>query len=416
MLHPIERYFLNSLHCFMKADAKMEPVDFTMEQWKDLYRIADMHHVVPMVHEAICKAESFQTADTQVRSVFKKRSLSILIMQTQKTSSFFKCYQEMINAGIKPLIVKGLICRLLYKNPDLRKSSDEDLLISKADFAKCDKFLLEYGFSRDDIDLANPPYEVSYFNRATGNLLEIHTALMPEDDGKFQKMNSFFANAFENAVAVNAEGTTVYTLKEEQHLLYLLCHAFKHFVSSGFGVRQLCDILQMAEKDGAKIDWTSFLKQVRALEMYTFFMNLLDIGEKYLGFDWEKSGCPRPSRMKMDNEDLIKDILDGGVYGSSSVGRLHSANITLTAFKNGQEEEQGVSLKTSLFPPYEYMKARYPYVKKAAVLLPVAWVHRMVNYAVQTVSLKINGEKDVNSIAIGKERLKLLRKYGKGKS
>lgn len=39
------------------------------------------------------------------------------------------------------------------------------------------------------------------------------------------------------------------------HLIFLLLHAFKHFISSGVGVRQLCDIALWMRRFGAQIDW-----------------------------------------------------------------------------------------------------------------------------------------------------------------
>ena len=63
-----------------------------------------------------------------------------------------------------------------------------------------------------------------------------------------------------------------------------------------------------------------------------FCINLLDIGERYLGFSYEASGAVRAAKkLHPDSEALLIDILDAGSFGKSSAGRIHSANITLYA-------------------------------------------------------------------------------------
>ena len=60
--------------------------------------------------------------------------------------------------------------------------------------------------------------------------------------------------------------------------------------------------------------------------MMCFCINLLDIGERYLGFSYEASGAVRATKkLRPDSEALLIDILDAGSFGKSSAGRIHSA-------------------------------------------------------------------------------------------
>ncbi|MBQ7922112.1 MAG: hypothetical protein IJ325_05995 [Clostridia bacterium] len=115
--------------------------------------------------------------------------------------------------------------------------------------------------------------------------------------------------------------------------------------------------------------------------------------------DWETSqDYSRP---------MLCDILNGGIYGSADTNRQHSATMTLNAVKAAQTETK-YSVWQSVFPKREAMVGKYPYVKKHPILLPVAWAHRLFSYAKRNST----GEtKAVASIAIGKERIELLRFY-----
>ena len=148
------------------------------------------------------------------------------------------------------------------------------------------------------------------------------------------------------------QGIPVYTLCHTDHLLYLILHAFKHFLHSGFGIRQVCDIVIYAGVYGKEIDWEEVLEKCRSIHAAVFAAALFDIGEKYMEFDPGKAGYPDSwSQLKTDGTELLEDILEGGVFGDSSMSRKHSSNITLQAVsesKRGQKAK--ASVLQSLFP------------------------------------------------------------------
>ena len=45
-------------------------------------------------------------------------------------------FDKMRQNELTPLIVKGIVCRDLYPNPDLRTSNDEDLYIPRDQFGR----------------------------------------------------------------------------------------------------------------------------------------------------------------------------------------------------------------------------------------------------------------------------------------
>lgn len=51
-------------------------------------------------------------------------------MQTMRTNEFLELNKKLHAAGVRPLVVKGIICRNLYPQPDYRRFGDEDVLVS----------------------------------------------------------------------------------------------------------------------------------------------------------------------------------------------------------------------------------------------------------------------------------------------
>jgi hypothetical protein len=82
--------------------------------------------------------------------------------------------------------------------------------------------------------------------------------------------------------------------------------------------------------------------------------------------------------------------------------------MTLNAVSASKAKKE-YSLIRSVFPSKKSLEGRYPYLKKHPILLPVAWCTRIVSYAKRSSAGETNAAK---SIAIGKERIELLRFYG----
>ena len=255
-------------------------------------------------------------------------------------------------------------------------------------------------------------YEVPYGKKGSPVYIELHKHLFPPDSEAYGELDGFFGNVHEQAAELSVHGVAVYTMEYSSHFFYLICHAFKHFLHSGFGIRQVCDIVLFANAYGSRIDWMKVLEQCRSIHADLFAAALLQIGEKYLTFSPEKACCPPEWRsIRVDEGPLLEDLLSGGIYGDADMSRKHSSNITLSAVeaeKKGGKNGNGI-LKTA-FPSAKYMRVQFPYLKKAPFLLPFAWLSRILKYRKEISEGRNNSAAD--SIKIGNERVELMREYG----
>ena len=376
------------------------------EEWQKLFDLARIHQVLPLFYNAVYP---YVTAPlgTEIR-----QSVRVQVMrQAVKTSEFLALNQQLQAVGVKPLVMKGLICRELYPQPDLRPSGDEDVLIPADQFFRCHRVLRDFGM---ETRLENPKdsYEVPYRKPESPLYIELHKHLFPPESAAYGDLNRFFKSARERAVAEEIQGHTVYTMDYTDHLFYLICHAFKHFLHSGFGIRQVCDIILFANRYGCRVDWQRILKNCREIHADKFAAAVLQIGSKYLVFDPEKAAYPAAWRkIRVDERAMLEDILSGGLYGDSNMSRKHSSNITLEAVvsrKQGKKARHSVI--ASVFPAAGKLEGRYPYLKKNPWLVPVAWCDRLWHYSRETGKNRENNAAE--SLRIGKERVALMREYG----
>lgn len=405
--------FLEALGASLKNRKIEWDAELSTQEWLELFRLADAHHVLPMIYDAVYACPSARRADPQMMAAMKRRTVQSVMLQTMKTGEFLALLRHLTAAGIEAVVVKGLICRELYPNPDYRMSGDEDVLIPPQQYAQCHAALTAFGMVTSDPQMdTEAAYEVPYGKPGSPIYIELHKNLFPPESEAYGDLNRFFDGLHTRTTTVTVQGVPVPTMCPTDHLFYLICHSFKHFLHSGFGIRQVCDIVLFANRYGGEIDWEQTLQNCRAIHAELFTAALFTIGRKYLGFDPEAAHYPQAWReIAVDEGDMLADLLDSGVYGDASMSRKHSSNITLhavSASKQGKRPAGGV-LRTA-FPPARSLEGRYPYLKKRPYLLPVAWADRLIRYVGETRRSRDNDA--AQSIRIGNQRVDLMRKYG----
>ena len=93
-----------------------------------------------MIYQQNFSNESFQNSDPEFQQFWKRDTIDQAGNQARKSMLFLMLFDKMRQNGLTPLIVKGIVCRDLYPNPDLRTSNDEDLYIPRDQFEKMDEF------------------------------------------------------------------------------------------------------------------------------------------------------------------------------------------------------------------------------------------------------------------------------------
>ena len=377
------------------GDLPAEKVD-----WPTIFTLANQQKLLPILFEAARKTPA-AAENATLFAVTKQQVIGQVLHQTMRASEFADLYRKLRSAGLHPIVVKGQLCSRLYPLKDHRISADDDLYISDAEFMACHEQLLANGLRigtpADELATAD---EVSYTKNGSPLYIELHRHLFDSAEDAHDELNHFFADL--NPVEIDG----FLAMPPHEHLLYLLLHAYKHFVRSGIGLRQFCDIGLWAREYHTEIDWQRLHEQCESVHAATFAAAAFRIARDYLGIEFD---LPAPWDGSIDVEPLLHDTLCGGVYGSNDLTRLHSSTVTLNAVKASRTGEKSSVLRT-VFPKREYLERRYPYLKKRPYLLPVAWVQRLAHYASEKQSGADNSAS--GSIKLGKERIELMKRYG----
>lgn len=370
-----------------------------------LLRSAHEQKFQPMVFEVL--SGNPEISEMPEFAQYRRSIRAQVAIQAQKTVAFSALYTAMRDAGLHPLVVKGILCRSVYPNGDMRPSSDEDLYVSDGEFSKSCAFLREYGMQPTEEKDEKTADEIGWRKQGTGLYIELHRRLF-RDTGAERDLQRFFNNAFGNPAEYEMpDGTIVLSLMPEDHMLYLILHAFKHFIGRGVGLRQICDMALWASKYNERIDWDRLMNECGTVRADRFAAAVFRIAGEELRIGPELPECMRD--LSVDYEPLLSDILDGGVYGGTDAARTHAAAITKGKVSSARNRKRHSVLRNA-FPPRKQLISKYPVLKTHPAMLPVIWCKRLAAYRKEMKTGDAGGA--VSAIRVAGKRENLLKEYG----
>lgn len=390
-----ERQFLHIAKAAVSSgELPAENVD-----WPAIFALANQQKLLPILFETVRKTPAAEE-NAALFAVTKQQVIGQVLNQTVRSAEFSNLYHKLRSAGLYPIVVKGQLCNRLYPLKDHRISADDDLYIPDAEFMACHEQLLANGLTTDTpADELPTADEVSYTKDGSPLYIELHRHLFDSAEDAHDELNHFFADL--NPV----ETDSFLAMPPHEHLLYLILHAYKHFVRSGIGLRQFCDIGLWAREYHTEIDWQRLREQCESVHAATFAAAAFRIARDYLGIEFD---LPAPWEDTMDVAPLLHDTLCGGVYGSNDYTRLHASTVTLNAVRASRTGGRSSVLRT-VFPPRSALARRYPYLKKHTWLLPAAWAQRLAHYARE--KRQTTADSAAGSLRLARERIELMKQY-----
>lgn len=352
----VRQALVTAVRCCLRGTQTGWPADALTEQdWESLWALAREQRVLPMVLQGVYTAPAFLNQPSAMRAALQRESRTRVAYGAMRASSLAMLWQQLRQAQFTPVIMKGAACRSVYAVSGVRQSSDEDILVPAEQFWDCVAFLKEQGFTCGEA--AEDAFEVG-LRRSDGLYIELHRTPFAPDDPVLSGCNAWFDGLWDRCMTIDADGAELQVMGPDDHMLLLILHAFKHLLFSGFGLRQVCDIVLWAERYGQQIHWQRIVERCRAVRALGFAAAVFQIGAQHLALDVEKAALP-PQLLGGEDlaEVLLEDLLSGGVFGTATRSRHHSAAITHNAVSADRTGEKP-SLRQNLFPPRQTLEGR----------------------------------------------------------
>lgn len=312
--------------------------------------LARNHHVDNLLYYAVKKLPTAQQPEPQFLQALRKLAYAAAARDALQEAERARVLAAFDSAGIRVLPLKGCCLRLLYPSPEMRHMSDTDLLIEPAQAQRAREVLQSLHFT------AQPSCDerTDLYRTESGFLLELHNDLSGEAMAPAARA---YLSGLMDLASPEKEGSSVLCLPAQEHYTYLICHALKHFLRGGVGIRTILD-LWLCKKHW-RMDNSLLQQRLCALGLDVFAARLEELGQVWFG-DRAASAF---------TEALSSYLFDSGAYGCSS----NRAQNRLLGRDGGS---RFAYWRGRLFPPRKVMEGYFPVLKQAPFLLPVFWLWR----------------------------------------
>ena len=253
--------------------------------------------------------------------------------------------------------------------------SDADILVHKDDVEKVKNLLIDMGYiyledhkASHHIALVQHKYPV----------VELHWNLFKRD-GFSNELEHYERFIWNRAININVGAAEVLSLSYEDLALHLCMHMAAHLAATGFGVRQLCDLVLLVEKKGEEIDWNSFIMKARMYGFEKFNLIMFLLCKELFYMEVPKELEVKSVNNKKYVSALIDEIFEAGVHGKKDMSNQFATQVAF----NFEDKDSNATLGAVkryfrfIFPRIDDMSDKYSYAKKFKILAPIAWIHHL---------------------------------------
>lgn len=391
--------------------------------WRKLSKYAQEQMLSPMVLDVLMANPDL---GYPVAVVQQKAELATVkaMKECAKRMMVIDLLAEMERAGIHTVMVKGAVAAVNYANPEKRYSTDTDIWVDLADEERACEFLRQRGF---DVGIRwENGHHTTTKHEALG-VVEVHIRLYDEivEELWFGDVDPERFIQEPHQRIKTAEGWC-YTLGDTDHLIFIILHMIKHFISAGMCLRMMMDAALFIKKRQATLDMDRVWGVMRQLNFDRLLNAVLWIMVRYCGFrpeDFPGIGPEEPEQAAL----LLKDLESGGFLGAHDhEERSESAQeynrVLLMKDRNKFQywlymfrSRHSIKLST-FFPGKRRMERSYPCLKKCPWLLPFLWIYRWFTKGFALIFKKkltgpmVYSEDEIS--AEGKERVAMFRAFG----
>ena len=374
-------YLMHLMSCALRGEAPRPlPAGAT---WDAVYGLALANSVTTTCAFAAAKAPGIDAREAKRwRDEVYRNAVRHEAFAAERAAIF----AEMDAAGLAHMPVKGVVTAREYPRPEMRWMCDNDFLFGRAlpdgtvrvadekDRTELFRIMEARGYEPETF---NELYHDAYQKEPFLNF-EPHLRLSYSED----VWGGYYADSWSRARRADGAKGLAYEFSREDAYIYHVAHMYKHFESSGHGVRGVADEWALLNAWQETMDRPYIDAELAKLGMVDFESVLKSAASAAI----DEDACGRvlagePEALAQNDAYTIAYMLSSGTYGTLQ----NQARNWLRddAAKHGKKAAQVRYLLHRLFPPTKALLPYYPVLKRAPWLLPVVHLYRLTIRPVQ---------------------------------
>lgn len=228
------------------------------------------------------------------------------------SSSLMKLIDVLDSGGIKPVLLKGHGLAQYYPVPELRQCGDIDIYVGPDQFDEAKHILLPLSSLKGRPHETKKHVEVRFGN----TIVELHrvSAFHPEPimDEIYQ---TYAHEGLDTCTGTYALGSKTIAIPSDTfNAFYVFYHLWRHFLTEGVGLRQLCDWMMLLHTRNKCIDVESLRQMVADMKLMKPWKSFAAIIVRYLGISPDEVPFYEEGYSRIA-ERILKRILKEGNFG-----------------------------------------------------------------------------------------------------
>lgn len=330
-----EKAFLELVSCGISGRTPDERTfaSLTADDWDSIYTLARRQTVCGICYSAYCKLPDSLLPSGPVLPRWVARVDAIETSGRSMTAAVTSLVAMFRNAGLHPVVQKGLSVARFYPNPELRECGDIDLWFPAAERARA----VALARTVDSGIKSHPDGSKSFIYG--GFVVELHRRLI--NVSRPLASRRLEALALQRCNALTDYAAPIPSPPPLLELLLVNIHIMRHVFGTGIGLRHLCDYMCAAYALRGQYDPAEFEEACSALGISKWTALLNDFLVTYLRAD---AAMLPPSGLKKANaippSALMAIIMEGGNFGkhlrkndtapdTPARGKLHTLSMFL---------------------------------------------------------------------------------------
>ena len=325
-----------------------------------LFRFCKFHSITSIVAMALDMVWKENPADPQIMQKWRQgRDKAIrknILLNAEREKILF--HLESIGCWYMPL--KGSLLQFDYPKFGMRQMSDNDILFDENFQSQIYDYMISQGYEAVVFQKGNHD---EYVRQPVYNI-EMHKGLFMSSISP--ELSAYYRDVRDRMVK-DRENQFGYHFSREDFYIYLVAHAYKHYVHSGIGIRMLLDVYVYVTKHGGNMNWDYIVPELKKFGADRFEAECRLLGRKLF------SHPIRNTELTEQEKKALDIYFTSGTFGTEETtvdNQLRSAGGTGLYGKLRY-------LLRRLFPSVQYMIDMEPMLERKRWLIPFAYVRRL---------------------------------------
>lgn len=349
-----------------------------------LYKLAYEQSLSAITYMALEGTDALENSSAALRETWQQKKDATIRKNILFDNERKNITEKMEKEKIWYMPLKGALLKDLYPHYGMRQMADNDILYDKSCQGKLRTLMESLGYKTDQY---NEEFHDVYHKLPIYSF-EMHPVLFSKIHEK--ELYTYYVNIKERLLP-DPDKKYSFHFTDEDFYIYMMAHAYKHFIDGGNGLRHFVDTYVYLSKKSSVMDWNYIKRETKKLKIDKFEERCRIISKKLFDFSCSsdsKSLSSHPIDMDKFAAKFTKDEWEILFYciASKTFGTIENKLRKTKVKETGMPTFQKITFKTKLkycwqrlYFSQELCEEFYPFFAKHRYLKPFLMIYRILH-------------------------------------